>query len=103
MRTLLTLSVALFCLLGCEKSSAPAAEKPATAAGTLGSAAEPQKFGDAITLTVRQDLKQVLSSPQAYAGKTVLVEGHVRKACSRKGCWMELSESADAKAPGCRV
>jgi hypothetical protein len=34
------------------------------------------------------------------AGKTVLVEGTVRKACERKGCWMEL---ADAKGAGMRV
>lgn len=33
----------------------------------------------------------------------MLVEGHVRRACSRKGCWMELSTAADDAAPGCRV
>jgi len=103
MRLASLVSLAL-CLLGCEKASAPAPEKPTSAASAASpSASEPQKFGDTITLTVRQDLKQVLASPEAYAGKTVLVEGHVRKACSRKGCWMELAESADAKAAGCRV
>ncbi len=92
------------CLIGCEKGSAPAAEKPAAPASAVSpTSSEPQKFGEAITLGVRQELAQVLSSPQSYAGKTVLVEGHVRRACSRKGCWMELAESADPKAPGCRV
>ena len=103
MRVASLISLSL-CLLGCEKSSSPAPEKPVAAASTASpSPADAQKFGDAITLTVRQDLKQVLSAPQTYAGKTVLVEGHVRKACSRKGCWMELAESADPKASGCRV
>jgi hypothetical protein len=46
-------------------------------------------------------LMELLRAPQAHDGKTVLVEGTVRKACTRKGCWMELS-SAD-KGPGVRV
>jgi Domain of unknown function (DUF4920) len=33
-------------------------------------------------------------------GQTVLVEGTVRRACSHKGCWMEL---APADGPGVRV
>ena len=36
----------------------------------------------------------------AKDGQTVLVEGTVRQACSRKGCWMEL---APADGPGVRV
>jgi hypothetical protein len=92
------------CVLACERGTSSLPEKPvAVSSAASPSSNQPQKFGDAITMTVRQDLKQVLSAPETYAGKTVLVEGHVRKACSRKGCWMELAESADAKAPGCRV
>ena len=48
-------------------------------------------------------LADVLAKPQAHDGKTVLVEGTVRKACERKGCWMELATAADAKGPGVRV
>jgi hypothetical protein len=36
-----------------------------------------------------QPLSAVLSKPED--GKTVLVEGVVRRACSRMGCWMELA------------
>ena len=46
-------------------------------------------------------LKDLLESPEAHAGRTVLVEAKVRKACERKGCWMELA--ADDKGPGVRV
>jgi len=33
----------------------------------------------------------------------VTVEGHVRAACTRRGCWMEVAAGADPKLPGCRV
>jgi hypothetical protein len=45
----------------------------------------------------------VLKSPDKFADQNVLVEGEVRRACTRKGCWMELSEAQDPAAPGCRV
>jgi hypothetical protein len=48
-------------------------------------------------------LGEVLKAPDKFADQTVLVEGEVRRACTRKGCWMELSEGQDAAAPGCRV
>jgi hypothetical protein len=46
-------------------------------------------------------LADLLTSPEAHDGKTVLVEARVRKACQRKGCWMELA--TDDKGPGVRV
>src|SRR5688500_16774791 len=33
----------------------------------------------------------VAKQPAKYAGKTVTIEGTVRQACTRKGCWMELA------------
>ncbi len=33
----------------------------------------------------------------------MLIEGQVRKACEKKGCWMELATATDAKGPGVRV
>lgn len=56
---------------------------------------EPLKGATAVALT------ELLASPQAHEGKTVRLEGKVRKACERKGCWMELA--ADDKSPGVRV
>lgn len=44
---------------------------------------------------------QLLKSPEAHEGKTVVVEGKVRKACEKKGCWMELA--TDEKGAGVRV
>jgi len=45
----------------------------------------------------------VLNDGAAYQGKTLILEGEVRRACTRKGCWMELAESVDEGKPGCRV
>ncbi|NOK10879.1 DUF4920 domain-containing protein [Corallococcus exercitus] len=46
-------------------------------------------------------LAELLAKPQAHDGKVVRVEGQVRKACEKKGCWLELAQ--DAKSPGVRV
>lgn len=45
----------------------------------------------------------VLEKPESFEGKTVVVEGEVRRACSKKGCWMELAEAVTAEARGARV
>jgi hypothetical protein len=47
------------------------------------------------------ELAKVLETPSDYEGKTVTVEAKVRKACEKKGCWMELA-AAD-KGVGVRV
>ena len=49
------------------------------------------------------ELSDVLKNPKKYSGKTALLSGHVRQACTKKGCWMELSAGKDTKAKGCRV
>ena len=45
-------------------------------------------------------LSSVLKAPEN--GRTVLVEGVVRRACSQMGCWMELAASSEG-GPGMRV
>lgn len=46
-------------------------------------------------------LADLVQSPEKHSGKTVLVEANVRRACTRKGCWMELA--SDDKSTGVRV
>ncbi len=60
-------------------------------------------FGSPIGQSSSAHLGDVLKAPDKFADQTVLVEGEVRRACTRKGCWMELSESQDPAAAGCRV
>jgi hypothetical protein len=78
-----------------EPASAPAAA-PAQEGWKL-TRGEPLKGAKAVKLA------DVLAKPQTHDGKTVLLEGTVRKACERKGCWMELATAGDAKGPGVRV
>ena len=49
------------------------------------------------------ELAAVLKDPKAFTGKTGVLTGYVRQACTKKGCWMEISASADPKAKSCRV
>ena len=68
--------------------------KPAAAGWTL-TRGEPLKGAPAVTLA------ELLARPQSHDGQTVRVEGQVRRACTRKGCWMELASSD--KGAGVRV
>jgi hypothetical protein len=57
--------------------------------------------GDKLKGAPRVELAALLSKPADSDGKTVQLEGKVRKACLKKGCWMELATSE--KGPGVRV
>lgn len=48
-------------------------------------------------------LGEILSQPSGFAARRVVVEGQVRRTCTKKGCWMELAAGPDEQAPGCRV
>jgi hypothetical protein len=61
------------------------------------------RVGAPIASERRERLATVLKDPSAFVGQTFVVEGNVRRACSRKGCWMELAADATAGAPACRV
>ncbi len=62
-----------------------------------------ETFGQKLGESGEVQLSQLLQAPTSYSGKKVRVEGHVRRACSAKGCWMELSTAPDPGAPACRV
>ena len=58
--------------------------------------------GDKLKGLPKTDLTKLLTQPADFDGKSVLVEAKVRKACERKGCWMELAP-ASGNGPGVRV
>ncbi|HEY1088153.1 MAG TPA: DUF4920 domain-containing protein, partial [Archangium sp.] len=58
--------------------------------------------GEKLTGAPAVPLAKVLEAPSEFEGKTVTVEATVRKACEKKGCWMELA-GTDAKGVGVRV
>jgi hypothetical protein len=49
-------------------------------------------YGAGLTLEVITPLHGVVSHPDAYADRTLLVKGRIRDVCQRKGCWMVLTE-----------
>jgi hypothetical protein len=65
--------------------------------------ASAKQFGDPLRPERPEPLTKVIAKPDEFRGKTVTVQGQVRRSCTRKGCWMELAESLDPKALGCRV
>ena len=76
-----------------EAKSAPPEAKP-TAGWTL-------TRGEALHGAPAVKLAELIAQPQLHDGQTVRVEGQVRKACERKGCWMELATGD--KGAGVRV
>lgn len=102
-------SALLSTLLGCE--TRPHEASPAASATTLStpgpvasaSSASIKAFGAPISPGPELALSEVLSSPERFRDRAVTVEGQVRAACTRRGCWMELAQSSDPKLPGCRV
>jgi hypothetical protein len=95
MRSTFVLATLLFAG-ACAKNEAPPApaSSPPAAADPW---AEPVKRGAPLVIAEETVLAQVVASPEAYAGKTLKTRGTVAKACSKKGCWMELHpEGAEA-------
>jgi hypothetical protein len=79
---------------------APAARTSAGpgAGGPAGNSAV-ARYGAALEPAATVPLATLLSNPKAYADQTVTTEGKVQRACSSKGCWMEIGSGDDA----CRV
>ena len=90
---------------GCKTAAepAPTAQTQAEAPAPAASAPTRKSFGAPLAGAKTVALADVLKAPDKFAEQSVLVEGEVRRACTRKGCWMELSEGQDPTAPGCRV
>jgi uncharacterized protein DUF4920 len=72
-----------------------AAVKPAPVSGVRSSS----NFGAAFVPGPEVALSALLANPGEYADKSVITEGKVQRACSAKGCWMEIGVGDDA----CRV
>jgi len=92
-RTVLLLAIALCAACNTRPRAAPVPTAAAEGKKTYGQALAP-----AAPITVAA----LLANPETSKA-TVTVEGSVRKACTRKGCWMELAESPKEGTPGCRV
>src|SRR5262245_55657032 len=52
------------------------------------------KLGQPLTLKSSTPIKDVLSSPDQYAGKTVQVKGKITEVCEMMGCWTNLADDS---------
>jgi Domain of unknown function (DUF4920) len=77
-------------------SATPAAEPAAEANGR-------RRFGAPIPAVDSVTLGAVLSKPDDFENRPVVVQSKVRRNCTRRGCWMELADDLGGDAPGCRV
>jgi hypothetical protein len=75
------------------------AEKPAAPPAASGK----KLYGAPISVRPSEELTRVLEDPERFAGKELVVSGHVRRACTRMGCWIELAAGSDPATPACRV
>lgn len=82
-------------LLACQVDPARSKGEAATPAAQL--------FGQPLRSLTPTPLADILARPADFDGRTVAVEGHVARACTRKGCWMEIATDARESAPSCRV
>lgn len=53
------------------------------------------KYGKEISLKEKTSISKILSQPEEYVGKTVLVEGEILEVCAMAGCWMDLKSDAE--------
>jgi len=56
-----------------------------------------EKLGKEITLTEKTQISDILSNPEDFLEKTVLVEGTVLDVCTMMGCWMELASDVEGE------
>jgi hypothetical protein len=50
------------------------------------------KLGKPLTLKESMSVDKLMSTPDAYVGKTVQVKGKVTEVCQMMGCWMNLTD-----------
>lgn len=50
-----------------------------------------EKYGAALTLHETTKVSAILTEPESYLGKKVLVEGQILEVCAKAGCWMEIA------------
>jgi hypothetical protein len=62
---------------------------------TVAAYSQVEKYGKEISLKEKTTISKILSQPEDFVGKTVLVEGEILDVCAMAGCWMELKSDAE--------
>lgn len=90
---LLALSVVL---AGCRLDPDQARPEPKTPESAA-------RFGRPLAGLRTTPLGDILDRPEQFSERTVAVEGRVARACTRKGCWMEIAPLGGGPERACRV
>jgi len=86
------------CAAGAAAQDAHHGQQHQQEASTTASASGRILRGEAIGAdTQRVAFADALKEPQKYAGKTVVIEGVVRRVCQAEGCWMEIGPKAEGE------
>lgn len=62
---------------------------------TVSFAQNGKKYGEKITLKEKTPISTLLSNPDKYAGKKVLVEGLIVDVCEKRGCWIQIASDQE--------
>jgi hypothetical protein len=92
----LVLGVLVGAIVAAGPTAASAQQQP-----TAAEAQEVDRRGEPIGRSPVVALTRVLANPNAYTRNALVVEGVVARACTSKGCWLQLAPAADEE--GIRV
>ena len=62
-------------------------------AGAPASRTDPVRVGAAITTKKSTNIESLAKDPKKYVGRTVRIDGTVKKVCQGAGCWVEVESS----------
>ena len=52
------------------------------------------KLGKGVTLKTATPIQAILSAPEKYLGKDVMVEGEIAQVCQMRGCWITVKDAS---------
>jgi RecJ-like exonuclease len=56
-----------------------------------------QKLGKGVTIKKATPVKALLSEPEKYVGKEVMIEGEITKVCQMEGCWIMVKDASSSE------
>ncbi len=52
------------------------------------------KLGKTINVKNPTPIKEIMSNPEKYLGKDVMIEGEITAVCQMQGCWIDVKDSS---------
>jgi hypothetical protein len=56
-----------------------------------------QKLGKGVTIKIATPVKALLSEPEKYVGKDVMIEREITKVCQMEGCWVMVKDASSSE------